>query len=111
MLNRVFYFMAAPIRYYDFYVAAPNTNPSEWKYQAWKIAALSPEMACYAKMLLHVGDSPVRTRKFSLSDGLYLAHMSIRLIVEFELVHREGKTKYRFKKIDQYKISDDLKII
>lgn len=95
----------APIYYYDFWVAAPNSNPRDWKYQAWKIAAKTPKMAICVKMLF-VSDLD----KMKTENALILARMSIRRIVEYELSHQEGKTKYRFKKRAEYYIMEDLKI-
>lgn len=107
--------MNNPLFYYDFYVGIPSDSRKEWKYQPLKIAAHSAEMAIYSKLLLNIGSNPVRTRKFKLkghdSNLLYQASLSIRMIVEFELVRLDGKTKYRFKEVAKYAFNGALKKI
>lgn len=106
--------MNEKIKYYDFWVDVPKSNPKDWKYQALKIAAVNPEMAIYAKQLLHVGSNHKRTRIFNLGkndhNNLHLGYLSIRSIVEFQLVRMDGKTRYTFKKIAEYKIDKSLKV-
>lgn len=113
MLNRHsvdyghFYFMElTTLFYYDFYVGEPKANPSDWRYQPWKLAAKTPMQAACFKMYL-IQDLKAKSK---IIDVLILARMSIRLIVEFELTNRQGKTKYRFKKKAEYRIQEDLKI-
>lgn len=102
------------IKYYDFYVGEPQSHPKEWKYQALKIAALTPENAIYAKFLLNLGAMPRRAWAFDLKNDqstfLSLGRMSIRKIIEYKLVHRTGKTQYRFKKSGEFIITLNLKV-
>lgn len=95
-----------PLLYYDFYVGEPKSNPKDWRYQPWKLAAMSPKQAVLFKMYL-IQDFKAKVKN---EDILMFARMSVRIIVEFELTKREGKTKYRFKKRAEYRISEDLKI-
>lgn len=105
-LNRLFCLYMGPLLYYDFYVGEPKSNPIDWKYQPWKICAKSPRQAAFFKMFI-ISDF----KKAKPEDVLVLAFMSVRVIVEFELTNRQGKTKYRFKKKAEYRIQDNLKII
>ncbi len=105
-LNRLFYLYMGPFFYYDFLVGEPNSHPDTWSYQALKIAAKSPKMAAYFKMLL-IQDFK---SKATPNEILMFARMSVRVIVEYELTSRQGKTKYRFKKKAEYRIQEDLKV-
>lgn len=103
------------IKYYDFLVCAPNTNPREWKLQKIKIAATSPEMAVYARQFLRISSSPKRTRKYHLGkdddNKLSLAYMAVRRIIEYELKDTRGNTRYTFKKVAEYRIDKNLNIV
>lgn len=99
----------APKLYYDFWVAAPKSNPRDWKYQDWKIKAATPKQAVLVKMLLAFLDSK-KNLELDLGSLMALARMSVRRIVEYELVDLQGKTKYRFKKRAEYYINEELKI-
>lgn len=107
--------MLQKIKYYDFLVCAPNTDSREWKLQKLKIAAISPEMAVYARQFLRISSSPKRTRKYHLGkdddNKLSLAYMAVRRIIEYELKESKGKTRCDFKKVAEYRIDKSLKII
>lgn len=100
----------ASIYYYDFWVAAPNSNPSEWKYQAWKLRSESPKQAALCKIVLSLLKSNKKKLELDFVLMMSSARMSIRRIVEYELSCKEGKTKYRFKKRFEYYIDENLKI-
>ncbi|WP_052593212.1 hypothetical protein [Aureispira sp. CCB-QB1] len=103
------------IKYYDFLVGIPGENPKEWKLQKLKLAAMSPEMAVYTRQFLRVGRSPKRDRKYHLGkdddNKLSLAYMSVRKIIEYDLTATNGNTRYTFKKVNEYRIDKNLKIV
>lgn len=57
------------LKYYDFSVGLPRTYPSQWKYQALKIAAFSPELAVLAKMFLTINPNNQAHRSFEIKRG------------------------------------------
>lgn len=99
--------------YYDFIVGTPRQTEEEWNYQNLKVLARSPEYAVIARTYFHSSFSHINThRKFKLptnkhtrSDFFYLAYMSIRRVVEYKLIKKEGKTRWTFKKNRIYEIN------
>jgi hypothetical protein len=103
------------VKYYDFLVGIPREHPRYWKQQNLKIAATDPEMAIFARQFLRIGSSPKRTRKYHLGkdddNKLSLAYMAVRKIIEYKLVSTNGKTRYTFKKVAEYRIDKSLNIV
>lgn len=99
------------LKYYDFYVGIPGENPKEWRYKKIKLAAYDPLSALFYKRLLLLDIKKAKIENLSLDQSLYHSYMAVRRIVEFELAKVEGKTKYRFKKINEYTLNKHLKII